>query len=537
MEWWNFFAFLLPLLGYAEIHFRYPSLPSFLHQKEPEIIFDLPHRGRTRTSVPLFLFVKDAHIYPMELIETHIKVISGRTNQSAIHKLPINRIIQNKFYSRVIQLPADLFPGHGEYRIMVILYYLNSKGLAHTLVQDNYPGIPHPPFHIYISRDDLPRLENWRWGDLHVHSNYTDDQVEFGAPLEESLLAAQSCGLDFMAITDHSYDLDDENDNVLKQDKDLKKWAAFRREAAEVSRKYPEFMLIPGEEVSVGNHRRRNVHCLILGDDRFFPGQGDSAESLIRRQPSLSLKRLLKMYSEKAVAIAAHPREKPPLSQRLILNRGIWEDGDCHHARLDALQILNDQNDRSLRKGMALWIRLLLSGQKIGIVAGNDAHGNFNCFRQIAIPFLKMVYSRNHLLGQARTAVFTENRSLAGVLKAIRQHQTVISSGPIAIMQIDGITPARIGDTIRYHNQMKLVIRAKSILEYGHWKDMKLYFGNYKQSREIEKSIQITRPQLEFYQDLPFPEPEADYIRLEAFSQKNENRYFCITSPIWFSRE
>jgi hypothetical protein len=340
-----------------------------------------------------------------------------------------------------------------------------------------------------------------------------------------------------MAITDHSYDLDDEHDNVMKQDEDLKKWAAFQRETAEVSKKYPEFILIPGEEVSAGNHRHRNVHCLILGDDRFFPGHGDSAENLVRRQPSLSLKRLLKMRSEKAVAIAAHPREKPPLSQRLILNRGIWNEVDCGHPRLDALQILNDHHDRSFRKGMSLWIRLLLSGQKIGIVAGNDAHGNFNCFRQISIPFLKMVYSRNHLLGRARTAVFAENMGLDGILRAIRQHQTVISTGPIAIMQIDGITPAGIGDTIRFHNQMKLIIRAKSILEYGHWKDMKLYFGNYKQSRELEKSIKITRPQLEFYQDMPFPEGEADYIRLEAYSQKNENRFFCITSPIWFSRE
>lgn len=537
MELWNFWAFLLPMLGYAEIHFRYPSLPSFLYRKEPEIIFDLPHRGKTATFVPLFLFVKDAHIHPVELIEAHIKVVSGRTNHSALHRLPINRIVKNKFYSRVIQLPANLFPGYGEYRIMVILYYLNSQGLARTLVQDNYPSIPHPPFQIYISRDELPRLENWSWGDLHVHSNYTDDQVEFGAPLEESLLAAQSCGLDFLAFTDHSYDLDDEFDNVLNRDKDLKKWKAFRQEVAEVGKKYPKFMLIPGEEVSAGNHRRRNIHCLILGDERFFPGHGDSAENLIRRQPSLSLNRLLKACSENAVAIAAHPREKPPLSQRLILNRGIWDEDDCRHPRLDALQILNDHNDRSFRKGMALWINLLLSGQKIGIVAGNDAHGNFNCFRQISIPFLKMVYSRKHLLGQARTAIYAENRSRDNLLSAIRQHHTLISTGPIAIMQIDGIRPAGIGDTIRFHTQMKLILRAKSILEYGHWKDMKLYFGNYKQGQEIEKSIQITRPQLDFYQDMPFPEAEADYVRLEAFSQKNENRFFCITSPIWFSRE
>ncbi len=537
MEWWFALLFLIPVMGYAEIHFRFPSLHSFLYRKEPEIIFDLPQRGRTGKFIPLFLFVKDAHLFPVELIEAHIKIISTTTNSSFLHRESLNQVIREKFYSQILNLPAEFFPRYGEYQIMVILHYLDSNRKSCTLVQDNYRRIPHPPFHIYISRDNLPRLDNWIWGDLHLHSNYTDDQVEFGAPIEDTLLAAITCELDFLAITDHSYDLDDEHDNVLRQDKDLKKWKSLQREVLKLQKKYPDFVLIPGEEVSAGNHRHRNVHCLILNDIRFYPGNGDSAENLGRRQPSMSLQKLLDKHSGESVAIAAHPRERPPVSQKFILNRGVWEDRDCRHPRLDALQILNDANDHSFQQAMALWIRLLLSGQKIGIVAGNDAHGNFNCFRQVSIPFIKMVYSRKHLLGQARTAVRAEKRDRLSVINAIKHHRTVISTGPAATIQIAGIIPAGIGDIIRFHKQMTIIIRAKSIREYGHWKEIHLVFGNYRQGNEIEKKIKITRAQLEFYQEIRFPVAEADYVRLEAFSQKNENKYFCITSPIWFTRE
>ena len=71
---------ILAILAYAEIHFRFPFLPSRLYQKEPEIIFDLPFRAKLNDAVPLFLFVKDAHRFPVKLIELHLEVMDFHGN-------------------------------------------------------------------------------------------------------------------------------------------------------------------------------------------------------------------------------------------------------------------------------------------------------------------------------------------------------------------------------------------------------------------------------------------------------------------------
>ena len=67
-------------------------------------------------------------------------------------------------------------------------------------------------------------------------------------------------GLNFVAFTDHSYDLDDLADNFQKNDPNLQKWDHFKAEVTEVQLKQDKLLIIPGEEVSVGNHKNQNIH-------------------------------------------------------------------------------------------------------------------------------------------------------------------------------------------------------------------------------------------------------------------------------------
>jgi hypothetical protein len=438
IEWWYFFLLFLPVMAYAEIHFRYPFVPSRLFKREPEILFDLPHRGQQGEKVPLILLIKDAHRFPVQVADLQVNVMNLKKQELSILNFPLDTEITEKFYSKIILLEPTNFPQAGEYQLSAKLSYYDPAKNKRTIVQDNYQGIPHSPFQIFISRDPLPTLNNWHWGDLHVHSNYTDDQVEFGAPIEATVLAAKSIGLDFIAITDHSYDLDDDPDNCLVNRPDIPKWNSFQHNVRRLQNEHKDFVIIPGEEVSVGNHRHQNVHCQILNDPQFHPGSGDSAERLFRHRPTMMLKELLKKKARNALSIAAHPQEVPPFSQRLILGRGSWDEQDCMNNHLDALQILNNKSDRSLSRGLELWKQLLLNGRKIGIVAGNDAHGNFNCFRQITIPFLKMIYSRKHLFGQVRTAVKCKNLNTPLIMEAIREKRAIVSNGPLAIMEVKG---------------------------------------------------------------------------------------------------
>ncbi len=527
---WFWFSNFFFILGYAEIHYRFRFLPSFLFKKEPEIVFDLPIRAQLGKPVPLFLFIKDANLYPVILLRIEIRIQNNQDTFSIEHDFSL--LVKEKFFAKTIWLPSDIFKKDGPHEITVHLKYQTDSGKIKHLIQDNYRTIPHRPFHIYLSKYSLPKVSNWLWGDLHIHSNYTDDQVEFGASIAETIEAARTIGLDFLAITDHSFDLDDHPDDYLKNDHTFPKWRKFQSEVANLQQQFSDFAIIPGEEVSVGNSRKQNVHCLIFNDKKFHPGNGDSAEKLFYNQPTMSLKTLLEKKNSSALAIAAHPTESPPFSQRLILRKGKWTEIDLRLDKLDALQILNG-NDEHIQKGKDAWIKLLLEGRRIPIIAGNDAHGNFNCFRQIRIPFWKMTYSRKHLLGSMRTAVRVSQNSRKDILNAIRKSRVIVSNGPFAIFYLHGKVQAQIGDTFKGTGSVKIFIKAVSTIEYGCWEEIKLFIGNILKGKEKEISISFPKNELQLEIKQKLNEINWDYIRLEAYTRKESNRYFCFTNPIW----
>ena len=146
----------LTILAYAEIHYRFPFLPSRLYHKEPEIIFDLPFRARLNESVPLFLFVKDAHKFPIKLIELNVEISDSHGNLISQFNQNLETVIREKFDSKIFQLKPDFFPGSGDYRVSASLTYHNPQQKINTIKQDNYKHSLHPPFEIYISESDLP---------------------------------------------------------------------------------------------------------------------------------------------------------------------------------------------------------------------------------------------------------------------------------------------------------------------------------------------------------------------------------------------
>jgi hypothetical protein len=48
---------------------------------------------------------------------------------------------------------------------------------------------------------------------------------------------------------------------------------------------------------------------------------------------------------------------------------------------------------------------MLLTGKRCHIYAGNDAHGNFNRFRQVKLPILRLWEREAHLFGRVTTRV------------------------------------------------------------------------------------------------------------------------------------
>ena len=88
----------------------------------------------------------------------------------------------------------------------------------------------------------------------------TQDQLEFGAPVEVAAAMGKAMGLDWLAATDHSYDLDTAIGEFFQHDPKLTRWRKIREDASVVNSKNGGFVVIPAEEVSCGNSRSHNMN-------------------------------------------------------------------------------------------------------------------------------------------------------------------------------------------------------------------------------------------------------------------------------------
>ncbi|MBN1997108.1 hypothetical protein JW935_06115 [candidate division KSB1 bacterium] len=523
---------LIPVMLYAETHYKFPFIPSRLWKKEPEIIADVPHRLEPDADLPVLLLVKDAHLYPVKLIEVTAILINKTQRYILLQHTFQHFTLETAYWDKIFALKVPQNISGETYVDVRIKYAIKNK--IKTVHNDNYRISEHRPFRVFIDPDPLPGTEECRFGDLHYHSHYTNDQVEFGASLPATVEIAKAMGLSFFAVTDHSYDLDDTVDNYLKNDPQHPKWHRMHRRVEGINKNEKTFVIIPGEELSVGNHKNKNVHILIFNEKKFFPGSGDGAERWFKTQPELSIKNTLNLLSSKALVFAAHPEIKPPLLQQLLIRRGKWSVEDYQHKRLDGLQVWNSEKDRYFSQGIKKWILLLLGNYRLSIIAGNDAHGNFGRFRQIGFPFFTLRENNKEIFAKARTGILkipgVESNNL---LKLLKEGRTIITDGPFGRLQLTGESKRIyiLGDICRESIQ-NVQIKALSTQLFGWLAKIKLYIGDIE--NRIERMVEIdasgnkTETQIE---NLPFP--RKGYIRMDIFT---ETKCRCLTNPIYIDR-
>lgn len=530
-------ALFMLVAGYAEIHYKLPGIPSILYKKEPELVFDLPFRGEFGKDIPLFLFIKDAHLYPVNLLQLEVSVLYDDKETENLH-YSIKKQSDARFQALSWYLPASAFSQVGNCQVTAVLKY-EVAGKRYSLQQDNYNGISHEPFRIYIAAAPLPQLPGLYWGDLHVHSNYTNDQIEFAASIRETAMCGKAVGMQFLAITDHSYDMDDFPEDYTRNDPELKKWQAFWQEVDQFNGDNDDFVVIGGEEVSAGNDRKENVHCLVMGNRTFYPGTGDGGERPLRNRPSLQLPELYQQVAAKdpqSIIAAAHPFDVPPAAQRLLLNRGHWHSQDLFNEQLDYWQILNGRLDNFFQNGYRTWRKALLQRLKIGVLGGTDAHGNFNNFRQLTMPFYKMVKHHEQLLGQARTGIFLdEELTESALMSQLHRKRAIISTGPAAVMT--GVSESKvyhIGEIAPAGSSLTLKLTVKSSDEFGPLTAVRLYQGNYEAGREEEIEFDEAKGQLTWEGEKQFQQgTSAGYFRLEVKTENEGRTAICLTNPIW----
>ncbi len=534
-----FLSTLFPLLAYAETHYRFPGIPSLYFKREPEIIFDLPKRIEPNEDLPILLLVKDADSYPVIIKSIRASIKSGRQKINiALNEVDIS--IGTYLYYQFFTIEKNKLP-RGEFEVDIGVDY-SVSGKLRRARNDNHRRLTHRPFYVYKAPNSWPKDNGWYAGDLHIHSDATDDFVEFGAPIDVYKRFVRTIGISWLAITDHSYDLDDEPGKYYAPDPELKRWETLKKQIDRASDH--ECIIINGEEVSCGNSNNRNVHLLALNIDKFIPGYGDSGESWFHNSPTSSIKEVAEnTLRQGGLPIAAHPGEKPLYLEKLLLNRGPWGSEDLRDGSIQHLQIFNGRRTDSFLRGIELWRGLLLDGYKRYIVAGSDAHGNFNRLRQIKTPFVSFRESDKQTFGLSRTLIYLGDvyPSERSILQAIKRGNCIITDGPfigLSMRNNDGLTFIP-GDSVDNftHNEWEVNISIKSSEEFGYFRELIIFLGNIlkKEESEVIHKTDFDSDYEYFFEEINFQDAVKDkgefYIRGMLTTTKGN---ICLTNPIWF---
>jgi hypothetical protein len=512
---------LLPVFMYAETHYRFPGMASRLYKSEPEILADVPSRIHRGEPLPVAIIIKDSHRFPIELCSVQVHI--GKS----VFMFERNRTVQEPLWHELLYLALpDECAGVTAIDVTI---RARSKDKLLLVRNDNLPTASHRPFTIQVDDQPLPGADRCLWGDWHCHSQYTDDQVEFGPPLEVLAAMAKANGLDLVGVADHSYDLDDLAGDYMHNDPQFGKWHDLQQAARLCSEK-TGIRLFPGEELSVGNNRDQNLHLLIFNDPTFYEGYGDSGEQALRTRPRHRLADLLPRLSRDAVVFAAHPEARPPWPQRLLLKREKWSAPDYGHQGLHGMQIWNGEGARGFEEGMAAWIRELLQGRRLAVLGGNDSHGDFNRVRHVKIPFWSILESPHHVFGRVRTGVYVQRgASSTDILAGIKAGQSCISNGPFALLRVDGHLPGSVLTT----PPAQVEVLLETTAAFGDLAQARLLIGDT--DAKTERVCPIALSDSRFIQETMPAErwPRKGYLRLDVESKTGKQKCRCLTNPVY----
>jgi hypothetical protein len=490
------------VLGYAETHFKFQLPWSKLHSKWPEVFVDAPFQVLPGLKIPIWLVVKDAHLFPIvaQSVLVHAQHEDGLICRQ---KIDLNMRVEESFLFHEFDLNFSMdIPG--KWKLMLTIEIINQNQKSMTFVNWNYPHLLPIPLEIRRLSDRYNVPSGFYAGEHHCHSWYTSDPVEFGASPQVLQRAAECVGLDYTVITDHSYNFYYDSTHYMNEIDPRVKWAKFIEELDGLNEVHPDLpRLIPGLEVSCGNEYGQNIHLLVMGLRSFVDGHGDGGRRWFNNKPDLQISEVLAL-TKGCPAFAAHPKAQIGLLERLVFRRGFWTDRDLAIDGLSGTQFWNGQRGGSFSAGKEAWLQLLAAGVDQLPIAGNDAHGDLNINTYVKTPLFKLGCHRKHLFGQVRTLVQAKSCSEVDLKNAFIEKKSIcLSDGPFL--------------TIELHKNSLNIIGFSSI-DFGALELVVLFVKrlNIKVELEIRYKIQTFA-----FDELWSIMPDIEYVRLECVTAKS----------------
>jgi len=439
-----------------EIHYSpFKIFKGLLYKKEPLFIFDVPKYIYNKKEIPVILNIKKSDDFPVYIDKISIKLKIKKIEK--ITEFIINKNISQYHFSEIFYV--DLNENNNcVIEIIPKIYYSINK-IKKDITLANINGIKKNSLEIHYSPTNYVFTKDFNCLDIHTHSSFTDDFVEFGAKPKDYISMLKYIGLNSFAITDHSYDLDDKEGFYFNPDNNLTKWNKLQEIGAKNNNR-----TIIGEELSCGNQKNKNIHLLVLKNSKFISGSGDGGEKLCSNKPTISLQEVISKYKNNFILIAAHPFIKSSFFEDLLLNRGVYSNEDLKD--LEFIQILNGNKWINYKSDIAWYIKRWQKGVPTYFLAGNDSHGYFSWSPKLLIPLLKASYNSENLFGKHKTILNnfkSSNNDVNSLKKAFRSSS--ITTGPFMFVK---------------KNQNQYTITAKSYKHFGKFTKLKRISFNEK---------------------------------------------------------
>lgn len=392
-------------LHYAETHFKFKLPWSLLFRPWPEIIFDMAFQAVPGETPVLWIVLRDANRFPITLEQAKITIAAQDAPRSAwdVREIPLNIEATQQFEFHPLPLEG-IQPGR--YCIYAeIKVKRASDGKGRTFKRWSLPGLRAEPLTLQVLSEALPKAPGYVAGEMHCHTHYSADHVEFGATPKVFQQAAKAVGLDFVCCTDHAYDFAfTAEDYTREAPSPAPRFQALKNEIAALPESYP--LLLAGEEVSAGNSKGENVHMTVLAPDEYLPGLGDCGRYWLDNMPTRKIPGHLS--ATKAHCFAAHPMQPMGIIEKFVFRRGYWSHKDLNldaTHKIRGIQFWNGMQDEGFMLGREFWISELGRENYLLPIGGNDAHGDLNDTTAVGFPLFTLKYSRDHVFGKVRTVV------------------------------------------------------------------------------------------------------------------------------------
>mgnify|MGYP006291325267 CR=1 FL=1 len=348
--------------------------------------------------------------------------------------------------------------------------------------------------------------QDWYAGDF-FYSWLSQDGAENGIPTEVAARAGDGLGLSWACPILSC------GSQLLTQ-REQESWDELNTEIEQSS---AEVLLVPTREYKPKNSAYSRFVLRTSGQTLNYaagPFSGQEVESL-------------EVFRRKAGPVDEEDPAMPPLAGLKVWN-GYFAEED-----------VRDQ----FHWGTNLWTELLLSGERKTLIGGSDGLAEL-AFRE-GRPVSRVQLAdgkREHAFGTIRTLVHCpQGLSIDNLLNGLKDGRAIVSEGPVAsfVLHNELGETASIGGSLQ-GRRFRVSVRATSTQYCGDFQEVVVRRGDFaEQTEQIElllmAGVAEDMKSIHFEDDLDIPVGSQGYLRIEAYTKRDDRVFYVFTNPIWIT--